>query len=53
MHLMKIGFISAFVLGMFTDNILWLNMTIMLFSFVLGLLLAQNKYEQIILKKGI
>ena len=50
-NLLKIGFISVFILGMITDNILWLNMTIMLFSFILGLLLAQNKYEQKRLKE--
>lgn len=44
-QLLKIGLISVFSLGLFTDNLLWLNMTIMLFSFVVGLLLAQYKYE--------
>jgi len=43
--LLKIGVMSAFILGLFTDNLLWLNMTIMLFSFILGILLAQNRYE--------
>lgn len=45
-ELLKIGLLSAFTLGLFADNLLWLNMSIMLFSFILGILLAQNKYEQ-------
>jgi O-antigen ligase len=44
-ELLKIGLISTFILGLFADNLLWLNMSIMLFSFIVGILLAQNKYE--------
>lgn len=49
LQILKIGLLTVFMLGLLADNLLWLNMSIMLFSFILGILLAQNRYENNIL----
>jgi O-antigen ligase len=44
-ELIKIATMSIFILGFFVDNVFRYNSTMMLFSFVVGIVLAQNEYE--------
>jgi O-antigen ligase len=44
-NVFKIGLMSVFLLGFFVDTLLRFNIDIMLFSFMLGVVLAQNKFE--------
>lgn len=44
-YILKISTLSIFLLGSLTDMLFYLNDTMFLFSFIVGLLLAQYKFE--------
>ena len=50
-YILKISSISIFLLASLTDIVFYLSNTILLFSFILGIILAQYKIEQETLKK--
>ncbi len=50
MNIIKIATISVFVLGSLADMLFYLNATMSLFALMIGLVLAQNRYENLALK---
>lgn len=44
-ELLKIATMAIFMFSFFADNVFRFNSTMMLFSFIVGVVLAQNKYE--------
>jgi O-antigen ligase len=44
-ELLKIATMAIFMFSFFADNVFRFNSTLMLFSFIVGVVLAQNKYE--------
>lgn len=51
MNLLKNITIAVFLLGSFTDNLFYLNASMTFFSFIIGICLAQYKFENEIINK--